>query len=80
MQSKIYQTLKKISPESDFLGSTDFVEDGILDSLCIVELMVALEKEFGIKIKGIDVLQENFNSVEHISKILKKYGVLIDNP
>ena len=77
MEAKIYQTLKKISPESDFQGSSDFVEDGILDSLSIVELMVALEKEFVIKIKGIDVLQENFNSVESILNILKKYGVSV---
>ena len=77
MRAKVNEVLRKISPESDFDDSLDFVEDGILDSLRIVELMVALEKEFGIKIKGVDILQENFSSIDNICRTLQKYGVAL---
>jgi acyl carrier protein len=72
MQSKIYSILKKISPESDFNESSHFIDDGLLDSFSMVEFMVALELEYGIKIKGIDVLQDNFNSMENIIHLLKR--------
>jgi acyl carrier protein len=38
----------------------------ILDSITIVELVVFIESEFGIKVPNADIIESNFNSVNAI--------------
>ena len=40
--------------------------DKILDSITIVELVVFIELEFGIKVPNADIVESNFNSVNAI--------------
>lgn len=70
MEKKIYEILIKMHPEYDFKSSKNFVEDGYLDSFDVVTLVVEIESEFGILIDGLDVLPENFESIESICKLI----------
>jgi len=72
---RIIDLLKEIRPEFDFTASKDFLEDGYLDSFDLVTLVAAMDKEYGIKIKGVDVVPENFCSLETIRHLAAKYGV-----
>lgn len=72
MEEKIYNILKEIRPEFDFEGSDNFVEDGYLDSFDIVTLVSELETEFDIVIDGLDVLPENFETVQDICNMVSK--------
>ena len=72
--SKLQEMLEEIRPEFDFTQSTDFVEDGYLDSFDIVTLVSMLDKEHHISIKGTDITPENFASLESIRNLLGKYG------
>lgn len=74
MQARVNAILKDIRPEFDFDGVSDFFDEGMLDSFDLVALVAALDKEFGISIKGVDILPENFCSIEAICSLLKKYG------
>ena len=74
---KIIDILKGIRPEFDFTASDDFINDGFIDSFDIVTLVAALEKEFGIKIKGTEIVPENFCNLNAIAALLKKYGAAI---
>ena len=47
----------------------------MLDSFDIINLVTALDSEFSISIDGMDVLPDNFSSVERIEALLKKNGV-----
>jgi len=49
---------------------TDLLETGVLDSLGFVELVLHLEKEFGVKITLEHVEIDNFRSVERIAAFL----------
>lgn len=71
---KILKILKGIRPEYDFSGSEDFIDDGLLDSFDIVTLVSDLESEYGIIIDGLDIIPDNFNSVEAIADIVRKNG------
>ena len=62
-------------PEFDFNESLNFIEEGMLDSFDIINLVTALDSEFSISIDGMDVLPDNFSSVERIEALLKKNGV-----
>lgn len=75
MKKKIIDILKEIRPEFDFSEGSDFIEQGMLDSFDIVSLVSSLDEEFGISIDGLDILPENFSSVESIIALLKKNGV-----
>jgi acyl carrier protein len=74
MEEKILEQLSDIRPEFDFSDSSNFISEGLLDSFDIVQLVTALDSEYGISIDGTDILPENFSSVARISEILIKNG------
>ena len=71
---EIYDILKTLRPEFDFAGSEDFVEDGYLDSFDIISLVSQLEERYGIQINGLDIVPENFCTVEAIATLIRKSG------
>lgn len=71
---KILELLKEIRPEFDFKNSTDFIEDGYLDSFDIAALVEMIENAFGIVIDGLDVLPENFQNIDSIIEVIRKNG------
>lgn len=71
---QIYEMLAEIRPENDFRSSSDYVEDGFLDSFDIITLIDMLEEKTGAKIDGLDIVPENFCSAEAIVNLVKKSG------
>lgn len=71
---QISQILSSIRPEFDFDAAENFFESGMLDSFDLVLLVSALDKHYGISIKGIDIIPENFGNIAAISSLLSKYG------
>ncbi len=72
MKEKILSILSEIRPEFDFTDSEDYVEDGYLDSFDIVTVIDELEKEFGIIVDGLEVIPENFATVDTIEALVNK--------
>ena len=52
----------------------NFIADGYLDSFDIISLTSMLEETFHIKIDGMDILPENYDSVDHLVNLVKKSG------
>jgi len=75
MEDRIIRILTEIRPEFDFKKAKNFIEEGLLDSFDIFNLVNSLDQEFGISIDGMDILAENFSSVESITKLISKNGV-----
>lgn len=75
MKEKILALLTEIRPEFDFAESSNFIEDGMLDSFDIISLVVSLDEEFGISIEGTEILPENFTNVNSIFQLLIKNGI-----
>lgn len=71
---KILKILKGIRPEYDFSESGDFIDEGLLDSFDIVTLVSDLESEYGIIIDGLDIISDNFNSVDAIVDLVIRSG------
>lgn len=74
MNEEIMAMLAELRPEFDFGDSDDFVMDGLLDSFDIISLSNMLEEKYGITIDGLDIVPENFASVEAIAALVKKSG------
>ena len=71
---KIYSILEDLRPEFDFHTSSNFIEDGLLDSFDMVALISELESAYDILIDALDIIPENFSSVEAIAGIVEKNG------
>lgn len=71
----VMEMLAEVRPESDFSSSSDFIADGLLDSFDVVTLVATLDRTHGISIEGTDVVPENFNNLQAIEALLRKYGV-----
>jgi acyl carrier protein len=73
MKIKVLNILSEIRSEFDFSTSSNFIEDGMLDSFDVVTLVTMLDEEFKISIEGTQVIPDNFISVESICSLLSKY-------
>ena len=74
MNEQIMAMLNELRPEFDFTDSDDFVMDGLLDSFDIISLVSMLEEKYGCKVDGLDILPENFSSVDTVIALVKKSG------
>lgn len=74
MKEKILNILNGLRPEFDFTQSANFIDEGMLDSLDVVNLVTDLEDAYGILIDGVDILPNNFSSVDSIINLLIKNG------
>lgn len=72
MNNQIISILNGIRPEFDFSEDVNFIEEGMLDSFDVVSLVSELEENFGININGVDILPENFSSIENIKSLINK--------
>ena len=50
----------------------DFSGEGPLDSVWALQLVVALEKEFGISVEDIDVTPENFQNLSSLTRFVMR--------
>lgn len=71
---RILAILHEIRPEFDFEQAGDFITGGMLDSYDMVLLVTELESGFGITIDGMDIVPENFNSLDSIVRLLQRSG------
>ena len=75
MKEQIIKILTELRPEFDFTQEgVNFIEEGMLDSFDMVNLVNDLDSTFGISIDGVDILPENFATVESIEQLLNKNG------
>lgn len=71
---KIYEILHEVKDDVDFESLENFLETEALDSIDIMTLVELLEDNFDIEIGGRDIIPENFENVDAISELVKKYG------
>ena len=72
MNETILKLLTEEFPEIDFNASDILVDDGILDSLTITGIIATLSMEFGITIPYEEIIEENFNSIEGLARMVER--------
>lgn len=72
MEEKILELLTNEFPEIDFTSSDTLVDDGILDSLTLTEIIALLTLEFGITIPYEEIVEANFNSVAGLARMVER--------
>lgn len=72
MEEKVLALLTEEFPDIEFSSSDTLVDDGILDSLTITEIIAALTMEFGIVIPYEEIIEDNFNSVKGLADMVER--------
>lgn len=70
---EIYQILEEMKPECDFRSSQDYIDDFLLESMDVINLVSKLEEVFQIQFNIMDIVPETFKSAESIYEVLQKY-------
>ncbi len=70
MENEIMEILRDIRPEFEFSDSENYIDDGYLDSFDLVTLVSEIEAKYGVLIDGLDVIPENFMSVDAICNLI----------
>lgn len=61
---KLLEILKSINDTVDFEAQTALIDDEIIESLELMELISEMEDAFEISIEMEDIIPDNFNTVE----------------
>ena len=69
---KIIEILEELKPGVDFLKEEHLIDDHILESMMMVQLVAALKDEFDIEITPRDIVPENFQSVKAINEMVER--------
>lgn len=68
---KLLAILEDMKPGVDF-KKKKLIEDGILDSFDIVEIIAAIDDEFDVEIPVMEVQPEVFNDVEKLYALIER--------
>lgn len=69
---RIIELLTEIKEDIDYENETALIDDELLDSFDILQLISALDDEFDISIPASMIIPENFNSVEALWNMVQE--------
>ena len=69
---ELLEILKEAKPEVDFSAEKKLIDNGILDSFDVVQLVMKLNEEFDIEIGAEEIVPENFNSAESLWAMIQR--------
>ena len=72
MEKEVLQMLTEVRPEFDFSQSTNYIEEGMLDSFDIISLVSSIDQKYNISIDGVDIVPENFSNLDSIVKLINR--------
>ena len=72
MKKEIMEILTDIADDIDFENETTLIDEGLLSSLDIIQLIGALSDAFDISIPASDIIPANFNSVDAMVAMVER--------
>jgi acyl carrier protein len=69
---ELLNILEELKPDVDFKSEQGLIDNAILDSFDIVQLVGTLKETFDIDITPADIVPENFNSADAMWKMIER--------
>lgn len=69
---ELLEILNEVKPGVDFENDTDLIGRGVLDSITMVTLVMELNDAFDIEITPVDIVPENFKTVQTIYDMIQR--------
>lgn len=73
MRQKIIDILMDFNEDVDYENEQSLIDDGLIDSLDLTAIILEMEEAFGVRIDPAQVEPENFNSVDAILEMIRRY-------
>ena len=70
---KLLAALAEVRDDVDFAGQYGLVDEGVIDSLDLTQIIAALDEAFDIHIPAGEIEPENFNSAEAMLAMVHRY-------
>lgn len=75
-RSRIRSFISETFFVDQFADADSFLRTGIIDSTGMLELVAFLEQQFGIQISDAELLPENLDSLDNLSRFLQRKRAL----
>jgi len=69
---KLINILEELKPGIDYKNTDNLIDGRYLDSLTILSLISEIEDEFDVIVPAVEIIPENFNSVNKIYNLIEK--------
>ena len=69
---ELLEILNEVKPGVDCENDTDLIGHGVLDSITMVTLVMELNDAFDIEITPVDIVPENFKTVQTIYDMIQR--------
>ena len=64
-----------------YADDVSFLENGVVDSMNVMELVLLLEEKWGIKVEDTEIVPDNFDSVSRLAEFVRsKQSVSVGTP
>ena len=71
-KDKTLEILEEINPDIDFENCTTLIDDGLLDSFAILEIVAEINDAFDVEVSAPEVIPENFNSAQALWAMIQR--------
>lgn len=69
---RIIELLQEIKEDIDYENETSLIDDELLDSFDILQIISAIDDEFDVAIPAAMIVPENFNSAEALWEMVQE--------
>lgn len=69
---ELLNILKEAKPDVDFTAEKALIDNGVIDSFDVVQLVMQLNEAFDIEIGAEEITPENFNSAESMWNMIQR--------
>ncbi len=69
---ELINQLQQIKSDVDFAHETHLVDDRLLDSFDVIQIISMLDEEYDISVPAAQIVPENFNSAEAIYALIQR--------
>lgn len=80
IRSYIAQNILFSSKGYPYQDTTSFLDNGIVDSINVMELVMFVEETFHIKVKDEEIVPDHFDSVECLANYVKMKTAEMEQP
>lgn len=72
MMDELLEILEEVRDDIDFENCDTLIDDGILESFDIIQIISAIDEAFDVAIPATKIIPSNFNSAEAMLKMIEE--------
>lgn len=70
---RLLAALREVKDDVDFAAETALIDDGLIDSLDLTQILLALGEAFDVHLPAGEIEPENFNDVDAMLALVHRY-------